>query len=121
MRKHMLAGLALIAGGASPAASAGPALAPIVVRAPAHGARVSSPVRVSGTADVFEATFQLEVRAGGRLVSKRTIHATSGTGTRGTWAVKLRLPSGNVTLVLYEASAKDGSHIHVVRVPLHVR
>jgi len=121
MSGRRLIALALIAAAAAPIARAGPALAPIVVRTPAPGATVASPVRVSGTANVFEATFQLEVRAGGRLVSKRTIHATSGTGTRGTWAVTVRLPHGNVTLVLYEASAKDGSHIHVVRVPLHVR
>jgi Immunoglobulin-like domain of bacterial spore germination len=108
----------LVCAGAS-AASAAPA--PIVVSSPAAGASVSSPARVAGTADVFEATFQLEVRAHGKLVSSRTVHATSGTGTRGRWAVRVRLPEGDVTLVAYEASAKDGSHIHVVRVPLHVR
>ena len=121
MGRFLVVAAALIAASAPPMAVADAAVAPIVVRTPAAGATVSSPVRLAGTADVFAATFQLVVRTGGRLVSKRTIHATSGTGTRGTWSVTLRLPAGNVTLVLYEASAKDGSHIHVVRVPLHVR
>jgi Immunoglobulin-like domain of bacterial spore germination len=121
MGRFLPVAAALIAAAASATALAAPAIAPIVVRTPAAGATVSNPVRLAGTADVFEATFQLEAHAGGRLISKRTIHATSGTGTRGTWSATLRLPAGNVTLVLYEASAKDGSRIHIVRVPVHVR
>jgi hypothetical protein len=119
MARALLA--ALVAAALAEASSAVAAPAPIVVRLPAAGARVSSSVRISGTADVFEATFQLEARAGGDVVARRTVHATSGTGTRGTWAVTLHLPGGDVTLVAYEASAKDGSRIHVVRVPVHVR
>ena len=81
MSRRLLAFLGCAGVAAAPAAAAP---APIVVSSPAAGATVSSPARVAGTADVFEATFQLEVRAHGKLVSSRTVHATSGTGTRGT-------------------------------------
>ncbi len=97
------------------------AASPIFVATPARDSTVSSPVHLAGTADTFEATFQLEVHAGGKLLSTRTVTASSGSGTRGTWATTLALPPGEVTLVLYEASAKDGSHIHTTEVPLHVR
>jgi hypothetical protein len=93
----------------------------IFVRTPARDSSVSSPVRLAGTANTFEATFQIDIRVGERLLGTRTITATSGSGTRGTWSATLELPTGDVTLVLYEASAKDGSHIHVTQVPLHVR
>jgi Immunoglobulin-like domain of bacterial spore germination/Sporulation and spore germination len=93
----------------------------IFVRTPLRDSTVSSPVRLAGTADTFEATFQLEIHAGGRLLGARTITASSGTGIRGTWSTTLALPVGDVTLVLYEASAKDGSHLHTTEVPLHVR
>ncbi len=93
----------------------------IFVRTPARGSTVSSPVHLAGTADVFEATFQIEVHADGKLLTAKTITASSGSGTRGTWSATLDLPPGDVTLLLYEASAKDGSHLHETEVPLHVR
>jgi hypothetical protein len=111
-----------LAGGATPADYFDlTASAPIFVRSPARDSTVTSPVRLSGTADVFEATFRLDVRSGGRLVTSRTIHASSGTGTRGMWSTTLALPRGDVTLVLYEPSAKDGTPLHTTQVHLHVR
>jgi hypothetical protein len=97
------------------------AAAPIFVAAPARDSTASSPLHLRGTADVFEATFELEVRVGGHVVSSGTIMASSGTGTRGTWAATIAVPHGNITVVLFEASAKDGSRIHTTTVPLHVR
>jgi hypothetical protein len=93
----------------------------IFVRTPARGSTVSSPVRAAGTANTFEATFQIDIRVGQKLVRTKTITATSGSGMRGTWSATLDLPAGDVTLVFYEASAKDGSHIHTTIVPLQVR
>ncbi len=97
-------------------------LPPIVVAAPAVGARVTSPMRVAGTANVFEAVVSIRVRdaAGHLLVDTRT-RATCGTGCRGTYTA---LVSFRVTvptpaeLQVFEVSAKDGSPIHVVRIPL---
>jgi germination protein M len=93
----------------------------IFVRTPLRGATVSRPVRASGTANVFEATFQVEIWSGGKLVGTKTITATSGSGTRGTWAAVLDLPQGDARLVFFEPSANDGSHLHETEVLLHVR
>ena len=85
---------------------------------------MTSPLRLRGTANTFEATFQVELLdADGRVVGKRFATATSGSGTRGTFDVTVpfsaRKPGG--TLVVYEDSAKDGSRINVVRIPLRLQ
>jgi sporulation and spore germination protein/immunoglobulin-like protein involved in spore germination len=93
----------------------------ILVESPLPGDSVTSPVRLRGTANVFEATVSIDVRdAAGRLVKRTFTTATSGNGTRGTFDTTLPLPGheGNLTVVAYEASAKDGTPLHVVRVPL---
>jgi Sporulation and spore germination/Immunoglobulin-like domain of bacterial spore germination len=96
------------------------ALAPIFVRVPARDSTVSSPVHAAGTADVFEATFVVETWSGGKRVGTKTITATSGSGTRGTWTATLSVPNGDVKLLFYEPSAKDGSPLHETVVLLHV-
>lgn len=97
----------------------------ILVESPAVGDRVGSPLRVSGSANVFEARFVVRVVARGKVLVERPVSATSGTGTRGTFTATLRfrVPAGvrTVTLVAFEPSAKDGRPINVVRVPLAVR
>ncbi len=100
-----------------------PDLPPIVVESPLPGDRVTSPIRVSGTANVFEATVSFEVRdQAGAVVLSTFTTATSGTGTRGTFDTELAVPDihGPVTIVAFEASAEDGSPLHVVRVPVTV-
>ena len=93
----------------------------IVVESPLPGDSVTSPIRLRGTANVFEATVSIEVRdANGKLLERTFTTATSGNGTRGTFDTELALPDaeGHVTVVAYESSAKDGTPLHVVRVPL---
>lgn len=95
----------------------------ILVESPLPGDRVTSPVRVRGTANVFEATVSLEVRnVAGDVVLRTFTTATSGNGTRGTFDTELKVPSaeGPVTIVAFESSAEDGSPLHVVRVPVTV-
>ena len=95
----------------------------ILVESPLPGDEVSSPIRLRGTANVFEATVSLEVRdATGATVLRDYTTATSGTGTRGTFETSLRLPeaSGDVTIVAFESSAEDGRPLHVVRVPVTI-
>lgn len=59
---------------------------PVLVEEPRLGEQVDSPVRIVGTANVFEATFQVEVVDGdGLIVAEQTVMATSGTGERGTF------------------------------------
>jgi hypothetical protein len=95
----------------------------ILVESPLPGDSVTSPIRLRGTANVFEATVSLDVRdAGGKLLKQTFTTATSGTGTRGTFDTELSLPGrqGEVTVVAYEASAEDGRPLHVVQVPLEL-
>jgi len=95
----------------------------VLVENPIPFAQVRSPLRVSGSSNTFEATSQLELLdANGKLLASKTVTASSGTGTRGTFSVSFRFkaPAGAATLVSYEESAKDGSRIDVVRIPLRI-
>lgn len=96
----------------------------ILVESPTPGSYVSSPLRVRGTANVFEAAFQAElVDHAGRLIGSWPIQATAGTGTRGDFDTELRFtaPAGGATLTLYDLSAKDGSRQDAVSVPVQIR
>jgi germination protein M len=93
----------------------------ILVESPLPGDDVSAPIRLLGTANVFEATVSLEVRdSAGKAILETFTTATSGTGTRGTFETTLPLPgrTGDVTVVAFESSAKDGRPLHVFEVPL---
>jgi ABC-type glycerol-3-phosphate transport system substrate-binding protein len=91
----------------------------ILVESPLPFAQVSSPLRVTGTANTFEATFQYELLDGdGKVVDKNFVTATSGTGTRGTFDFTTHDFDRAATLVVYENSAEDGSRIHEARIPL---
>lgn len=90
---------------------------------PAPGDVVASPIRITGTANTFEATFQVQVLddAGG-LLADATVMATSGTGTRGTFDVTLPVGdfTGPATVRLLEYSPKDGAETAVVEIPVTV-
>jgi hypothetical protein len=80
---------------------------------PAFGAAAGNPARVTGTSNVFEATFRIAILDGSRkvLVDQMAM-ATCGTGCRGTFDVTLRydVPKAQWgTLRVYFGSAKDGS------------
>ncbi len=95
----------------------------ILVESPLPGDRVTSPIRVRGTANVFEATVSFEVRDDhGKVVRRSFTTATSGTGTRGIFDTELAVQgaAGPVTIVAFEASAEDGSPLHVTTVPVTV-
>ncbi|HZO63288.1 MAG TPA: Gmad2 immunoglobulin-like domain-containing protein [Gaiellaceae bacterium] len=94
----------------------------ILVESPLPFASVSSPLRVWGTANTFEATFDYElVDASGKVLSKHFVTATSGTGTRGTYDFTVRFAgAGAAKLRVFELSAADGSRIHQVEIPLTI-
>ncbi len=95
----------------------------VLVESPLPFEQVKSPLRVSGTSNTFEATSQLELLdANGKLLAAKIVTASSGTGTRGTFSVSLhfRAVAGRATLVSYESSARDGSRIDVVRIPIQI-
>ncbi|MGC5051617.1 Gmad2 immunoglobulin-like domain-containing protein [Micromonospora sp. DT48] len=97
-------------------------LPPIVVTSPTIGDRVTSPVTVTGSADVFEATVNVRVLdATGRQLATAFTTATCGTGCRGSYRVNVRYrlsrdQSG--TIEVYEVSADDGSRTKTVAVPV---
>jgi hypothetical protein len=94
----------------------------ILVESPIIGARVSSPVTVSGTANVFEATVSLRILdENGNEIARTFTTATCGTGCRGDYSVSIpfnvdRQQQG--TIEVFESSAKDGSPINLVRIPV---
>jgi len=93
----------------------------ILVEAPVSGDVVTSPLRVSGTADTFEATLQLRLVQNGTKLYEHFVTATSGSGQRGTfeWEIPYEA-TGPATLEAFEYSAADGSEIHKVRIPIRL-
>ncbi len=95
----------------------------ILVESPAPGGTITSPLRVSGTANTFEATFLLKLTdVAGNQAFKQVVTATSGSGTRGTFDVSIPFEAspGPAQLVAYETSAENGQPIHVVVIPVEV-
>ena len=94
----------------------------ILVQSPGIGERVSSPVTISGTADVFEAVVSIAILDEHRhTVASSFTMATCGTGCRGSYATDVRYHVNTRqpgTLRVYEVSAKDGSRLHVVEIPV---
>jgi immunoglobulin-like protein involved in spore germination/sporulation and spore germination protein len=94
----------------------------ILVQSPRIGQRVSSPVTISGSANVFEAVVSISVLdEQGRTVASTFTMATCGTGCRGTYSTDVRFDVGTTqpgTIRVYEVSAMDGSQIHVVDIPV---
>ena len=100
-------------------------LTPVIfVAAPAVNDTVSSPLRVRGTANTFEAAFMLQILdADGTILIEQPMMATSGTGTRGTFDETIEFnaePGSQITLRVFEHSARDGSEVNVVEIPLVV-
>jgi hypothetical protein len=97
----------------------------ILVESPQIGSTVSSPVTVAGTANVFEATVSLRILVGDgndvRTLASTFTNATCGTGCRGTFSVAVPFKINTEqqgTIEVFESSARDGSPIHVVRIPV---
>jgi spore germination protein GerM len=94
----------------------------ILVESPTLGTTAASPLRVTGTANVFEAVFRVEiVDAAGLEIVDEMVQATSGTGTRGTFDVTLRFNVGKPgpgSLIVYYDSPKDGSKVLVDEIPI---
>jgi Immunoglobulin-like domain of bacterial spore germination/Sporulation and spore germination len=94
----------------------------ILVESPGIGERVSSPVRISGSANVFEATVSIAILdQQGRTVASTFTTATCGTGCRGTYSTDVAYDVGTTqpgTVRVYEVSAMDGSPINVVDIPV---
>ena len=94
----------------------------IEVLSPVPGAAVSSPVVVSGTADVFEATVSIRILDGTNdLIADTFTTATCGSGCRGDFEAEVPFSVGVEqpgVIQVFEVSAEDGSKVHMVRIPV---
>ncbi|MGC4771804.1 Gmad2 immunoglobulin-like domain-containing protein [Micromonospora sp. DT44] len=97
-------------------------LAPIVVIGPSVGERVTAPLTVGGTADAFEATVSVRVLdEAGRQVAAAFGTASCGSGCRGDYRVVVTWRTNREqhgTIEVYEVSARDGTRINTVAVPV---
>jgi hypothetical protein len=94
----------------------------IFVETPTVGEAIGSPVRVAGTANVFEAVFFVQVRDdAGNVLAEQQVMATSGTGTRGTFDAEVTFDFGEPgpgALVFFDRSPRDGAMENVVEIPV---
>lgn len=97
----------------------------ILVESPLPFQDVSSPLRATGTANTFEATFNYDLTDwDGRIIESHFVTATSGSGERGTFDFTVPFTidrSGIGALIVYELSAEDGSRIHINEVPIRMQ
>jgi hypothetical protein len=89
----------------------------IWVDRPAYGAAIGNPAKVTGSSDVFEATFRIAILDGsGKVLADQQVMATCGTGCRGTFDTTIPYTVSKAqygTLHAYEPSAKDGSPVNI--------
>jgi hypothetical protein len=95
-------------------------LAQIFVSSPQRDSAVTSPVRISGTASVFEAGFTMQVRHQGKLLQTVPLTATIGAPDRGTFDDTINLSPGHYQLVFFEPSAANGAPLHPTTVDITV-
>lgn len=89
--------------------------------APAPHATVGKTLVVKGEARVFEAVLSYSIEDGHRVLAKGHVMASKGAPEWGSFEIKITLdqvtsPAG--VLTIYEESAKDGSPIHVLNIPV---
>jgi sporulation and spore germination protein/immunoglobulin-like protein involved in spore germination len=90
----------------------------ILVEHPAIGETVSSPVAVSGTASVFEATLRVRLEGpDGAKLWEDTVTASEGAPGRGQFSVEIPFTAeGPGKVVAFAPSAKDGEPQHTFEV-----
>lgn len=94
----------------------------IFVDRPAWGGTLGAPARVTGIANVFEATFRIAILdANGSVLVDQRAMASCGTGCWGTFDVTVPYhvtASQSGTLRVYDRSVKDGSRENVTDYPV---
>ena len=97
----------------------------ITVARPLSGARITSPLTISGDASVFEAALQWRiVDSGGTVYAQGNTTASAGAPARGTFSVSATYAGPATDLAgfveVYETSPRDGSIDDFVRVPVTI-
>jgi hypothetical protein len=89
------------------------ALPAIFVDRPAWNAAAGNPAHVTGLANVFEATFRVQILDGkGNVLADKQVMATCGTGCWGSFKTDVPYTIGKAqygTLRVFDLSAKDGT------------
>ena len=97
-------------------------LPPIMLETPMPQGKIRTPVLLSGSANVFEATFTVRIKdASGKVIAEQPVKAISGTGTRGTFSTLVAFKAtkhGKGSLTVFETSAKKGTPINVIKIPV---
>jgi len=98
------------------------ALPAIFVDRPAWGASAGNPAKVAGVANVFEATFRVQIKdANGKILADQQVMASCGTGCWGTFSTSVAYATGKAqwgTLRVFDPSAKDGTPVDVTEYPV---
>jgi hypothetical protein len=94
----------------------------ITVQNPAIGQQVTSPVTVSGTADVFEAVVSVRIlNSAGNEIARTFSTASCGTGCRGNYSVPISYTvaqEGPGMIEVFESSPKNGQPVNVQLIPV---
>jgi hypothetical protein len=94
----------------------------ISVDHPAWGAGAAHPVLVSGVANVFEATFRVQVKdANAKVLADQQVTASCGTGCWGAFSTSVAYAVTKAqwgTLRVFDLSAKDGTPENVTEYPV---
>jgi hypothetical protein len=94
----------------------------IWVTSPTPGQSVSSPLKIRGTAMIFEAVVSYRLKdASGNVIATGNTMATAGAPQRGEFSADLAFTSGQPgtgQLEVFETSMKDGSDINKVIIPV---
>ena len=99
---------------------------PIVVNEPRIATEHESPIVMTGTANVFEATVSYELtldEKGHEVLFESFTTATCGSGCRGEFSDEIPFEVDeptDATLRVFEVSAEDGSRLHEVILPIRL-
>jgi type II secretory pathway pseudopilin PulG len=97
----------------------------IVLRSPKSGDTVTSPVKISGRASVFEGTLSLRIKdANGNVIAEDFTTATLGAPEWGDFDTNLNYSvssSQSGTIEVYTISAKDGSIDDIVSISVTLK
>ena len=89
---------------------------------PAWGAAAGNPARISGLANVFEATFRAQVLdAAGTVLVDKQVMASCGTGCWGTFKADLpyTVPKAQYGMLrVFDLSARDGAVENLTEYPV---
>lgn len=88
---------------------------------PAPMAKVRDKIVVKGLASIWEATVQYEFEDGHFILDKGFVTASEGAPGWGEFEITIELDNavnGSVRVILYETSAKDGSRLNELIIPV---